>query len=829
LPSDESVSAFAASLSSQHQQPQHSKKQKHAQNNNSNSSSSTNNHNNNSNKEQTAAMIEAAVTGDMFLTCEQAEMLLIHYPQNKASHLHAVEHFLPQMTTTVEACRFLAQNLTRFEIFEMRRKWGPLFSAITGLATGHYVLDLSIEADVKAGKRLAQLNALEKNKNSAEHPTRDTSQNGDFENFRNAQFNGKPLLLSSLFFSDEERPPAGKLRFDYVSTNRPVPGIKASNDEGIEKLLAVVFDPKLDVLMTHNDVVAASNKEKEDDDDDVSSESSIEEIDGEVDEGEEGEEDNDEEEKKEEKEAKAKEEEERKRKEDDEEAKNSKAKTIVPRKKRLGDLMHSHAQQVKVYLKKAPPQRLAEILDKRQNALAFERWVDFVDTSFAYYLQAHTEETRDVLKRAILQAKAEAGGGGGGGGGRGKKKMTKEELQLYTQKALEGDMIKEQREKSYLVADVSYFVKREKKIAVRGAGVVQQVSAVAPKSKKKGAQQAPLPPPIQAREAHASSYDQKMLRIMLCVRFEKHILMLEVYLVYNLFISTQQVERILDAFRERGAPDDVCVRVLCVLFQRVVDLERFGALLHKQLPAVKNEVLHRIGVLNALCPICAGKLLLVFCCVCVYVCVCVCVCVCSCVCVCVGVCVCVCVRVSVCGGAKTNCVSMSQSSNTHKTHAHTYTQRENTNWTWLLATIESSRSCCCDWPWSKVRLNWRTSSTFLASWRRVRPSGRYRRRGSSTNWRQLVQQHRVHQKHDRTRALLASVGCHLRMHVETNKTNWQWHEKSSRCTRLLREAEARSSRAGSAVNISKRVDLVGTRKIVARRHHLWWKRRSKSN
>ena len=49
---------------------------------------------------------------------------------------------------------------------------GGYFSAVTGLATGHYVLDMSKEQDRRAAKRLAQLNSLQKNKSQAESQRR---------------------------------------------------------------------------------------------------------------------------------------------------------------------------------------------------------------------------------------------------------------------------------------------------------------------------------------------------------------------------------------------------------------------------------------------------------------------------------------------------------------------------------------------------------------------------------------------------------------------------------------------------------------------------------
>ena len=97
--------------------------------------------------------IKSTVCDDMYLTCEQADTLLQHFRNphvdNKLATRNAIECFVPQMTTAVEACRFLAQNLTLREIFRLRRKWGALLSAITGLACGHFFLNLNNDQERK--------------------------------------------------------------------------------------------------------------------------------------------------------------------------------------------------------------------------------------------------------------------------------------------------------------------------------------------------------------------------------------------------------------------------------------------------------------------------------------------------------------------------------------------------------------------------------------------------------------------------------------------------------------------------------------------------------
>jgi hypothetical protein len=70
---------------------------------------------------------------------------------------------------------------------------------------------------------LAQLNNLEKLKGMQDNPTRDTSQVGDWENFRNELYNNKYQRLTSKKICNGK--PVGKMRFDYINTVRPLDGI----------------------------------------------------------------------------------------------------------------------------------------------------------------------------------------------------------------------------------------------------------------------------------------------------------------------------------------------------------------------------------------------------------------------------------------------------------------------------------------------------------------------------------------------------------------------------------------------------------------------------
>lgn len=88
-------------------------------------------------------------------------------------------------------------------------------------------------------QRLVELNNFSKLRAKAEHPTRDTSQNGDWECFRNETYNNQPVRLTSGWF--RKLPAVGKLHFDFVVIVRPVAGMRAIEEAGFKRLLMCVF------------------------------------------------------------------------------------------------------------------------------------------------------------------------------------------------------------------------------------------------------------------------------------------------------------------------------------------------------------------------------------------------------------------------------------------------------------------------------------------------------------------------------------------------------------------------------------------------------------
>jgi hypothetical protein len=104
---------------------------------------------------------------------------------------------------------------------EKRRLQGALGNAyypIMGIPTGHYKLDMTKDTDKLCLQKLAAINNTETSKRRKSR-NGDTSQKGNWMNFRNEIFRGNPHTISSWFL--DPVPKQGVLEFDYVSTSRP--------------------------------------------------------------------------------------------------------------------------------------------------------------------------------------------------------------------------------------------------------------------------------------------------------------------------------------------------------------------------------------------------------------------------------------------------------------------------------------------------------------------------------------------------------------------------------------------------------------------------------
>ena len=567
--------------------------------------------------ESKQASMAASVSGDSFFTCEQAEMFLLAFPRQKGgtTNIQVIEMFLPQMTSTVEACKFLAQNLSITQIFDLRRRWGAYFNAITGLATGHYYLDMSLEKDRKSARRLAMLNSLQKNKAQSESTTRDTSQNGNYENYRNGCLNHTPFECTSFYFA--ELPMAGKVSFDYVSIARPVPGVEASEIDSINNLIAKVFHEDLEKynvapeFKIELDAEFAAKMKAE----------------------------------KEAEEAARKEEEEREeqlRQDRLAEAalaagRSAPKKPAAPKRRMSLAMMATKefakaAEEAKLKREREEAGKIEETKPKyvslqettamKKNEENMQVWNDFVDTSYCNFRKAFCNDLNDKLLMARLDEGLSAN-----------PASNPEEEEEVRRQAMANRIYKEGRLVPIHKANLSLFLKREKqKIATKN----REKEKAADKKRKISKKIA------EVKEDDDDDFVKKKKLLRRCLSFEHNLNMLEAYLVYNMYLTAEQSNAIVQVFIERRAPLEVVIRCICTLYSRIIDVENLdsalflklnmaveslesiykrpgetsgkaqklekSALLEEEekrhiIQIVRREVYHRLGMLNAWCPI----------------------------------------------------------------------------------------------------------------------------------------------------------------------------------------------------------------------------------
>jgi hypothetical protein len=209
----------------------------------------------------------ATIDEDFAVTAEQADVLLAQLMSSNENPLsHAVETILPQVATPIDACRFLASNLSFEQLMLTRDRMDNAFRTVTGIGGGHYLVDLSKKYDRAALKKLSAQSNLEKAKRfGSDVPFLNTSQSANNENFRNACVNGKPRTLTTAWL--ESLPSAGKIRFDYVNTERMVDGVEPITDHMFERIMDEIlfcddYRERLEKQKSEKNAKATANRKK---------------------------------------------------------------------------------------------------------------------------------------------------------------------------------------------------------------------------------------------------------------------------------------------------------------------------------------------------------------------------------------------------------------------------------------------------------------------------------------------------------------------------------------------------------------------------------------
>jgi hypothetical protein len=129
----------------------------------------------------------------------------------------------------------------------LEKELGPLFRPLMGYHTAHYVLDLSKPGHRAALLKIAENNSLESKQRRVRELARDTSQKGNWVNFRNESFRGKLIELRPSFF--DPLPDTGVVEFDYVSIARPTSSTSVMSNKRFIGLMGSLGWPLSDVAM----------------------------------------------------------------------------------------------------------------------------------------------------------------------------------------------------------------------------------------------------------------------------------------------------------------------------------------------------------------------------------------------------------------------------------------------------------------------------------------------------------------------------------------------------------------------------------------------------
>ena len=184
--------------------------------------------------DRTKLFERAVANTDVYFTAYQAQSLI---DVMSLDLFYVVEKLLPVMASTDDACLLLEKNLSLDQRVRLRETMGPLYDAVTGATSGFYSLDLRDPRDKLCARKLCEINNAQTLTSKSSNRS-DTSQKGDWSNYRNEFYEGKAISLSSSFFAD--CPSRGRLKFDFVSTRRPKRSTKALSTKRFLSLCKVL-------------------------------------------------------------------------------------------------------------------------------------------------------------------------------------------------------------------------------------------------------------------------------------------------------------------------------------------------------------------------------------------------------------------------------------------------------------------------------------------------------------------------------------------------------------------------------------------------------------
>lgn len=177
---------------------------------------------------------------DIKFTASQAYQVLEACGYMKSTHtkIEMIALMLLQMLTAKEAQILVSRTLSIVQRCRLKTEMGSAYSVVLGNPTAHYAFDLAKPKDRIALNKIAEVAQSEKLFSKLRSGRSDTSQHGNWENFRNEELDGQPIVLTNAFF--HVLPARGRLCFDYVSTARPKRTTAPMSSRRFEQLIQVL-------------------------------------------------------------------------------------------------------------------------------------------------------------------------------------------------------------------------------------------------------------------------------------------------------------------------------------------------------------------------------------------------------------------------------------------------------------------------------------------------------------------------------------------------------------------------------------------------------------
>ena len=504
-------------------------------------------------KEKQVSSIEMLAKGEDFhLSAEQAEQLMESYRKARVPVSRAVKIFFPRMANAVDCCRLLTQHLSFSEVLSMRSAFGNSFRCLTGSACGHYTLDLSSEVDRVTFKQLVEINNKEKSKSMTENKDRNTSQTGSWNNFRNATINWRPLELTGNFF--EDTPQAGVLRFDFVSTSRPIQGLDAIGDEVLDQILGLCV-PSVTGRITRRNK-DSKGIEKTSTQPPKAYQSHI----------------------LQRKHIKGK----------------SKSMPVIEQQQqqKLKDLPSSPAgsglQAAKAKLKENKKYQDSSTYGGEDDSFPFigKEWIEMLNTSFCMTMWNYDNRCLKKLKEIIREDC--------------KNKNIAVPMESTPMEKL---VVKATHAKAFRdVRDIPPYMHINEMLSQGGDGTPPP-----PKSKEIALEKVifatlPMRDPRDISGKSILGKEKRNEVIQKCVEWDNVFISLEIIVLYNVWINCSQLKAIIECLQKQNAPDLVLERIICLFFTRIVDLSNFGLIVNDLSRELFNELSHRLGILNIWSP-----------------------------------------------------------------------------------------------------------------------------------------------------------------------------------------------------------------------------------